>query len=76
MTPATLAHAAAVHARLILEARTAEALASRGGQHAEREACDAETRRAEARALAELLAPFGVEPAAEGQMSLFSDGRL
>ena len=70
-----LAALTALHARLILEARDAEALAARGGDHADREASEAATRRTEAEALAALLEPHGVLIAPPGQLSLFSDGR-
>lgn len=65
---------AALHARLILRAREADAIALRNPEHAERERAEADTRRREAAALAALLAPLGLEPPPAGQMQLFGDG--
>ena len=70
-----LAALAALHARLLLEAREAEAIARRNPDYADRELAEAGTRRAEADALATLLEPAGVLIAPAGQLSLFSDGR-
>lgn len=75
MTRDKIASLAALHARLILEAREAEALDYAGNPHADRERAEARTRRAEATALAELLAPHGIETPPDGQLQLFSDGR-
>lgn len=69
-----LAALAALHARLILEAREAETLASRNPDHAERERADAAQRRGQAAALADLLAPHGVHVPDPRQLALFSDG--
>ena len=69
-----LAALAALHARLLLEAREAEAIARRNPDHADRERAEADTRRAEADALAALLEPQGALVAPPGQLSLFSDG--
>lgn len=65
---------AALHARLILEAREAEAVAARNPDHRERELAEAFTRRHEAAALAAMLAPHGIEAPPPGQMQLFGDG--
>ena len=71
----TAATLAALHARLLLEARDAERIAARNPEHTEREAAEAECRRAEAAALAAVLEPMGVIPAPPGQLQLFGDGR-
>jgi hypothetical protein len=65
---------AALHARLILQARDCERLAERNPDHAEREAAEAAMHRAEAAALAALLAPHGVHVPDPRQLALFSDG--
>lgn len=69
-----LAPLVALHARLILEAREAEAIAARNPAHADRELAEADTRRTEAASLAAMLAGLGIETPPVGQLSLFSDG--
>jgi len=73
-----LAHLAALHARLVLDARAAEAAARRlrdtdmeRCEIAEDEALEA---RMQANALAELLGHLGVLVPEPNQLSLFSDG--
>lgn len=70
-----LAILGALHARLVLEARDCERLDYPENPHAERERANARELRAQAAALAELLAPHGVHVPDSRQLSLFSDGR-
>lgn len=67
---------ARLHARLILEAGEAEAMAARNPDHAEREAAEAALRRAEAHALAQAIRAThaGVSIPDPASLSLFSDG--
>jgi hypothetical protein len=71
---------AALHAGLILAAREQEAAALRYGDHGDAERADqardyASEHRADARAIADLLARFDdVHVPQPGQLALFSDG--
>jgi hypothetical protein len=65
----------ALHARLLLQAREAEALDYEDNPHRERERAEARKLRQEAAALGEVLEPHGVQIPHPRQLSLLADGR-